>query len=179
MPTFPDNLEAFIADRLDVPHDWVRRGPAIAGTARLEVTPPLASFDQGNMPADHPTRYTVEITERALVGGEAGAAAVLRQLARLRGELEHDGHLISVRAADEDEGELMVLVRNAARAAGFTPGGHALFEQQRAEAVVALTQLLGQVAEAQRNGKGDQLRAELVQLAGHAMATSRAVVGRG
>ncbi len=83
----------------------------------------------------------------------------------------------SLSCASEQERVMLAAVQAAARRA--FPEGPALFDHQAAEAVVALTQLLGQVAEAQRYMKGEQLHIALMELAGHAMGAARAVVGRG
>jgi hypothetical protein len=52
-------------------------------------------------------------------------------------------------------------------------------DHQRADLVVALAQLLGEVAEAQRHSKGEQLHVALVELAGHALGAAGLVVAGG
>lgn len=84
---------------------------------------------------------------------------------------------LSLPCADERERVMLAAVQGAARRA--FPEGPALFDHQQADAVVALSQLLGEVAQAQRHGKGEQLHIALVELAGHALGAARAVVGRG
>ena len=79
--------------------------------------------------------------------------------------------------ASERERVMLAAVQAAARRC--FPAGPALFDHQQADAVVALAQLLGEVAQAQRHGKGEQLHMALMEIAGHALGAAGAVLGRG
>lgn len=165
-----------VASMLGLPREWLSPAePAHAGEAiNIRVSPPPPP----GLTAAHVYLFTI-VRRLGDVGTEELRQGVGREAARLRGELAYDGYLWLLSCADQGEFVGLSRVQDHARAAGFDPAAPALFEAQRADAVVALTQLVGQVAEAQRNGKGDQLIAELHQLAGHALAIARAVVGRG
>jgi hypothetical protein len=164
-----------LANAMGLPAEWL--SPATAAdqgeAINVRVTPPARPGVSSPRPV-----YLFTIARRlGDVGIDELHQGVGREAARLRGELAFDGHLSVLPCADERERVMLAAVQGTARRA--FPEGPALFDHQQAEAVVALVQLLGLVAEAQRHGKGEQLHIALMELTGHALGVARAVVGRG
>lgn len=109
--------------------------------------------------------YRLSLSEQGMVA--AGAIRALEiAAAQVRGVMELDGVLYGVRLESASERSA---VRDAvADARGFSVEAGSAGDPSRK--LVTLTRLLGAAAESAQNGKSDQLRADLVQLAGWALA---------
>lgn len=158
----PD-FQSTLAATLGVPDDWV--GPPEAGAFgadvfHVRVTPRPATSEPAPM-------YLLALTTRlGLTGADDLLGAVKREAARLRGELELDGHLWSVPCGpNRREHDLLAEAQHHLRAAGGALPADG-------DTLLLLGQLLGQAIDAHRNGNPHQAYQELVQLAGYALAAA-------
>lgn len=108
--------------------------------------------------------YRLSLPDQGMMA--AGARALELAAAKVRGVMELDGVLYGVRL--ESASELSAVRDAVSDARGFSVEAGSAGDPSRK--LVTLTRLLGAAAESAQAGKSDQLRADLVQLAGWALA---------
>lgn len=108
--------------------------------------------------------YRLSLSDQGMMAGAARALEMAA--AQVRGVMELDGVLFGLRLESASELSAARDVLADARAFGVEAGSGG----EPARKLVTLTRLLGAAAESAQNGKSDQLRADLVQLAAWAVA---------